>query len=147
MGHKSIDYKLAAVRHYLKCKNLSETCRHFECSRTSLTRWVEQFNTINTLEIKNRPSISYKITKTQVKFALALVKRNPQFSMNLLLAKMKTKFPTLQITPHHLGKVIRDNNITRKRTKIRHYPDTIFRKPINLVKELTIFMELFQKLA
>ena len=43
--------------------------------------------------------------------------------MNALLAKMKSKFTDLEIMLQHFGSVIRDNNITRKRTKIRHYPE------------------------
>ena len=144
--HKSIDYKLAAVKHYLKCQNLSETCRHFECSRTSLTRWVEQYKRVKSLERKNRSSVSYKITKEQVKFALVFVKKNPQISMNALLATMKPKFTELEITPQHLGSVIRDNNITRKRTKIRHYPETRYRKPINFVEELNKFYKKVAKI-
>ena len=34
--HKSQDYKLSAVKYYLKSKNASETCRVFECSSQTL---------------------------------------------------------------------------------------------------------------
>ena len=51
---------------------------------------------------------------------------------------MKKKFNDYSITPQHLGKVIRDNNITRKRTTRRHYPETRYGKSINLKKEFYI---------
>jgi len=51
---------------------------------------------------------------------------------------MKKKFNDYSITPQHLGKVIRDNNITRKRTTRRHYPETLYGKSINLKPALCI---------
>ena len=50
MSHKSVDYKLAAIKDYLKYKNYSETSRRFNCPRTSLMRWVKKYN--NTKETK-----------------------------------------------------------------------------------------------
>ena len=35
---------------------------------------------------------------------------------------VKKKYKDFDITPQHLGQVIRDNNITRKRTRHEHYP-------------------------
>ena len=34
------------------------------------------------------------------------------------------KYPDFNITSQHLGIVLRDNNITRKRTKHQHFPKT-----------------------
>jgi len=44
MKHKSRDYKMSAVKYYLKSLNYTETATIFGCSRQSLTRWVKQFN-------------------------------------------------------------------------------------------------------
>ena len=44
--HHSEDYKITAVKHYVnKSKNLSKTCKIFECSRISLKRWVNRYKT------------------------------------------------------------------------------------------------------
>jgi len=44
MSHKSEDYKLTAVQHYLvEDKTQDEVCQIFQCSRRSLMRWVEQY--------------------------------------------------------------------------------------------------------
>ena len=49
--HHSEDYKITAVKHYVnKSKNLSKTCKIFECSRISLkngfkTYLVDEFRT------------------------------------------------------------------------------------------------------
>ena len=32
------------------------------------------------------------------------------------------KYPEFNITSQHLGMLLRDNNITRKRTKLQHFP-------------------------
>ena len=46
--HHSEDYKITAVKHYVnKSKNLSKTCKIFECSRISLKRWVNRYKRIN----------------------------------------------------------------------------------------------------
>ena len=42
MKHKSKDYKMSAVKYYLKSLNYTETATIFGCSRQSLTRWVKQ---------------------------------------------------------------------------------------------------------
>lgn len=59
---------------------------------------------------------------------------------------MKTKYSNLDITQQHLGKIIRDNNITRKRTKIRHYPKTRYGKSIDFIKELKEFYKKVSKI-
>ena len=40
--HKSEDYKISAVKYYLKSKHQTETCEFFECSQRSLMRWVDK---------------------------------------------------------------------------------------------------------
>ena len=45
-----------------------------------------------------------------MKTALELLKQNEQLTMNELEIEMKKKYPTFDITPQHLGQVIRDNN-------------------------------------
>ena len=41
--------------------------------------------------------------------------------MNELAIDIKKKYPSFDITPQHLGQVIRDNNKTRKRTRHEHF--------------------------
>jgi hypothetical protein len=42
--------------------------------------------------------------------------------MDELLFSMKQKYNDFDITRQHLGRVIRANNRTRKRTRHQHYP-------------------------
>jgi len=66
---------------------------------------------------KHRKPVSYKITKGQVKYAIQTLKENEQIKMEDLHKIVKKKYKDFDITLQHLGQVIRDNNITRKRTR------------------------------
>lgn len=74
-----------------------------------------------------------------MKTALELLKQNEQLTMNELAIDMKKKYPTFDITPQHLGQVIRDNNKTRKRTRHEHFPKERYKKPIEKQTELNKF--------
>lgn len=140
MTHKSEDYKISAVKYYLKNKdNIRKTCKIFDCKKSTLQRWINRYKTSKNLTRRNRKFISYKITKPQVKTALELLKQNEQLTMNELVIDMKKKYPTFDITPQHLGQVIRDNNKTRKRTRHEHFPKERYKKPIEKQTELNKF--------
>jgi transposase len=118
MTHKSEDYKISAVKYYINNnKSLDEVCEIFECSRKSLYRWVKRYNEIETLGRQNIKSESYKITKKQVNYALNKQKENEQITMEELVKIVKKKYNDFDITSQHLGQILRDNNITRKRTR------------------------------
>lgn len=56
------------------------------------------------------------------------------------LAKIvKKKYNDFNITSQHLGEVIRNNNLTRKRTRHEHFPIVRYGKPIEKQKELDKF--------
>ena len=115
MKHKSPDYKLSAVNYYLNHDvGYDNTCKIFDCKKSSLKRWIHKYKTSKNLTRKNRKPVSYKITKPQVNTALELLKQNEQLTMNELAIDIKKKYPSFDITPQHLGQVIRDNNKTRK---------------------------------
>ena len=61
--------------------------------------------------------------------------------MNELAFDMKQKYPTFDITPQHLGHVIRDNNQTRKRTRHEHFPKERYKKPIDKQTEMNAFYQ------
>jgi len=138
--HHSEDYKISAVKHYLnKTRNLTKTCEEFDCSRISLKRWLNKYEKDKSIKRYSRKSISYKITKDQVKYAITLLKKNQQINMTELVKLIKKKYKEFDITSQHLGKVLKDNNKTRKRTRHEHFPITKYKKPINKKEELTKF--------
>ena len=140
MTHKSEDYKISAVKYYLKNKdNIRKTCKIFDCKKSTLQRWIKRYKTNKNLTRRNRKPISYKITKLQVNTALELLKQNEQLTMNELAVDMKKKYNKFDITPQHLGQVIRDNNKTRKRTRHEHFPKERYKKPIEKANEMNKF--------
>ena len=110
MKHKSDDYKISAVNYYLKNKdNIRKTCKIFDCSKSSLQRWIQKYKTSKNLTRKNRNPVSYKINKEQVKTVLNTIDKNEQITMNELLFSMKQKYNNLDITSQHLGSIVRAN--------------------------------------
>ena len=106
MTHKSEDYKISAVKYYLKNKdNIRKTCKIFDCKKSTLQRWIQRYNSTKNLTRRNRKNVSYKITKPQVKTALDVLKKNEQITMEELVVDMKKQYPTFNITPQHLGQV------------------------------------------
>ena len=138
--HKSEDYKITAVKYYLKNDtNYTKTCEIFKCSERSLKRWIERYEELEEIKRLNRKPVSYKITKEQVKYSIQKLKENEQITMEELHKIVKKKYKDFDITPQHLGQVIRNNNITRKRTRHEHYPKERYGKPTDIKKELKTF--------
>jgi transposase len=144
--HKSEDYKITAVEYYLENDtNYTKTCNIFKCSERSLKRWIERYEELEEIKRLNRKPMSYKITKEQVKYAILKLKENEQITMEELHKIIKKKYKEFDITPQHLGQVLRDNNITRKRTRHEHYPKERYGKPTDIKKELKAFYKEISK--
>ena len=100
---------------------------------------VERYEELEEIKRLNRKPKSYKITKEQVKYAIQKLKENEKITMEELCKIVKKKYIDFNITSQHLGQVIRDNNITRKRTRHEHYPKERYGKPTDIKKELKAF--------
>ena len=140
MKHKTQDYKITDVKYYLQNDDsLDDVFSIFSFKKTSLRRWIMKYKKYKHLERLNRPSISYKITKEQVKYAISLLKQNDQITMTELRKQLIDKYPSFDITSQYLGKVLRDNNKTRKITKHQHFPATRYGVEVNKQQELDKF--------
>ena len=118
--HKSEDLKLNAVEYYLVGdKSQVETCKIFKCSPRSLLRWVEKYKEEGEIKRDNRKSIAYKVHKEHVKFLIDELNKNKTVTMNELVIKLNEKF-NIELTRFHINRLIKDNNITLKITRIRH---------------------------
>jgi transposase len=146
MIHKSEDYKLSAVEYYLT-EDISQeqVCRIFKCNPRSLMRWVEKYNEQGTIKRHDRPPVAYKVTNEEVKYILDEIKKNKTITMEDLLIKVKTKYPDFNITRRHLSRVVKNNNITLKITRLRHEPVKRFGKDININSKLKEFYEEVKK--
>ena len=139
-SHKSEDYKITAVKFHLENESsFVKTCKIFKFSERSLKRWIEKYKTQHNITRNNRTAVSYKITQEHVKDALQLLKENEQITMNELQYQLQKKHKTLDISPQHLGTIIRENNKTRKRTRHSHFPVIRYKNPIFKQTELSKF--------
>lgn len=140
MPHKHEDLKTTAVRYYLN-NNVSyaETCRIFDCPERSLKRWIERYEEEDEIKRHNRPPVSYKITQAQIDYAIRRLRENEQITMLELTKKLENRFPEFDLTPQHLGKVIRDHNKTRKRTRKEHFPEVRYGRAVDKQAELNRF--------
>lgn len=136
--HHSEDYKLSAVKYYLKIDNQIKTCEIFKCSERSLMRWVDKYKKSGEIKRKVRKYIAYKVTKENVKYIKKLIKRNKTITIQDLTNKLNKKF-NINLSRSHIRQVVKDNNITLKQTRLRHEPETRYRKPVDINKQLKIF--------
>ena len=97
--------------------------KYLSVKKKSLSRWVNKYNDTGEIKHGNRKAVSYKITKDHVKYAVKMLKENEQITMTELSKIINKKYKDFDITPQHLGKVLRDNNKTRKRTCHKHFPE------------------------
>ena len=143
--HKSEDYKLSAVEYYLtEDKTQEEVCKIFKCSARSLLRWVDKYNENGEIKRHNRKPVAYKVHKEHVKFLLDEINKNKTITMTELKHKLKNKFK-IELSRFHINRIITDNNITLKITRIRHEPEKRFGKEININQKLKEFYNEIKK--
>jgi transposase len=146
MKHKSEDYKISAVEYYLVEDNSQEeVCKIFKCSPRSLMRWVNQYQNTGNIYRQNRKPVAYKITKDQVNYALKEINKNKTITIDDLLSKIKSNYPSFDLSSRQLSRVVKDNNITLKITRIRHEPIKRFGKDIDINKNIKDFYDEVKK--
>jgi len=130
---KSSDYKETAVNYYLvEDKSQEEVCKIFNCSRRSLMRWVEKYKNDGKISGYERIPKAYKVHKEHVDFLLEEIKKNKTITIEDLLYLLENKFPNLHLNKSDIHRIINDNNITLKLTRIRHEPVKRFGKDIDI---------------
>jgi transposase len=143
--HKSNAYKLTAVQYYLvEDTTQEEVCKIFKCSPRSLMRWVNQYKKEGNVNKHYRKPIAYKVKKEYVKFLLDELRTNKTITLQELNEKLKYKYK-IDISTTQIFRVINDNNITLKQTRIRHEPIKRFGKDININNKLDEFYNQVKK--
>jgi transposase len=144
--HKINDYKLTAVQYYLvEDKTQEEVCKIFKCSPRSLMRWVERYKKDGNVDIHYRKPVAYKVKKEYVKFLVDEINKNKTITLQELHQKLKNKYKNTDISTMQLFRVVRDNNITLKLTRIRHEPTKRFGKDIDINSKIKDFYEEVKK--
>jgi len=144
--HKTEDYKISAVEYFLiSDESQTDVCKIFKCSPRSLLRWVKRYTEEGEIKRHNRKTIAYKVKKAHVKFLLEEIYKNKTITMNELLIKLKEKFKDIELSRIQLSRIIKDNNISLKLTRLRHEPEKRFGKDININKQIKEFYEEIKK--
>ena len=144
--HKSNDYKLTAVQYYLvEDKTQEEVCKIFKCSPRSLMRWVERYKKEGNVDIHYRKPVAYKVKKEYVKLLVDEINKNKTITLHELNQKLKDKYKDANLSTTQIFRVINDNNITLKLTRIRHEPVKRFGKDININSKIKEFYDEVKK--
>ena len=144
--NNSNKYKEIAVQYYLvEDKSQEEVCKIFKCSRRSLMRWVQKYKNDGKITGYERTSKAYKVHKEHVDFLLQEIKKNKTITIEDLLHLLKNKFTNLDLNKSHISRIIHDNNITLKMTRIRHEPVKRFGKDIDINKNIKEFYDEVKK--
>ena len=121
--HHTEDYKLSAVKYALRTDNQVETCEVFDCKRASLQRWIEKYReTGSPIRTTRRQRTAYKVKKEYVDFLRQELHKKPDIFMEDLRTLLVGKYPDADISREHIGRLLRDNDKTRKRLRKRHEP-------------------------
>ena len=140
--HHTEDYKLSAVKYALKTGNQEETCRIFDCKRPSLHRWIDSYKaTGSPIRKTQKNRVAYKVHKEHIDFLREELKKKPDIFMGDLKVLLEKKYPEVSLSREHIGKLLRDNNKTRKRLRKIHQPATYRGKPREHQKEVSTFIQ------
>jgi len=85
------------------------------------------------------------VKKEYVEFLLQELKNNKTITLQELLQKLKDKYKGVDLTTTQIFRVIKDNNITLKITRIRHEPVKRFGKDIDINANIKKFYEEIKK--
>lgn len=144
--HKSNDYKLTAVQYYLvEDKTQEEVCKIFKFTPRSLMRWVSQYKKEGNVNKHYRKPIAYKVKKEYVKLLVDEINKNKTITLDELNQKLKDKYKDANLSTTQIFRVINDNNITLKLTRIRHEPVKRFGKDININSKIKEFYDELKK--
>jgi transposase len=136
--HYTEDYKLSAVEYALKTGNQVETCEIFNCKRHSLHRWIAFYKKTGSPVSKTRKNrIAYKVHQHHIDFLRDELKKKPDIFMADLKKLLEKKYPDISLSREHIGRLLRDNNKTRKRLRKIHVPTTYRGRPREHQKEVS----------
>jgi hypothetical protein len=86
---------------------------------------------------------------THVSFPVACrlkeINKNKTITMDDLLSKIKSNYPSFELSSRQLSRVVKDNNITLKITRIRYEPNKRFGKDIDINKKIKEFYDEVKK--
>lgn len=121
----------------LSCKEISSI---FGCSVRSLERWVKKYKDNGAIIHKQRNYISYKVTLNQMNFIINEINNKPNIIIKDLHSNLCNKFPDNIISKQHIYRLLKDNNITRKKAVLMHFPKVYRNKELDHEIEVKKFL-------
>ena len=122
-------------------------CKVFGCSRSSLTRWVNQDKFNNNFFNKKKVRYGgYKIKKIHIDYINKCLLENKTITIKQLREYLMLKF-SLNISHSHLSRVVKKIGFSLKKVKLEHKPKTRYGKIINinnLLQEFYIIINKFE---
>jgi transposase len=122
MKQHTEDYKLGAVRYYLKHQDLRETCKIFNCKYQSLARWVKTYKYSKSVKRKTRKNHNLKINPDIEKFVKDYVKKYPTTTLWEYSKLIKEKY-NIELSDKSIYNILHKHKITRKRVRSKYYPE------------------------
>ena len=108
-------------------------------------RWVERYKNEGNVNIHYRKPVAYKVKKEYVKLLVDEINKNKTITLHELNQKLKDKYKDANLSTTQIFRVINDNNITLKLTRIRHEPVKRFGKDININSKIKEFYDEVKK--
>jgi hypothetical protein len=116
--HHTEDYKLSAVKYALRTDNQVETCEVFDCKRSSLQDWLKLYEeTGSPVRDTKKQRTAYKVKKEYIDFLRQELHKKPDIFMEDLRTLLVNKYPDADISREHIGRLLMDDNKTRKRLR------------------------------
>ena len=120
--HHSKDYKMSAIKYYQKVNSLRKTCEIFECSKTSLQRWIERYYETGSIERKESSKTSKLITKQLTDYIKDYIYKYPNVILKELRKRIYKELD-IKISITYLFYIVKYKlNITRKKLRKKYYP-------------------------
>lgn len=121
VNHYSINFKIIAVKLYLKIESIRKVSLLLDCSKTSIQRWLDEYFETGKIEktYKQRKSI---ITTNILDFIKELLKNNNTITLGKIKKKINQKFK-IDISISYLYYIIKYRlNMTYKQLRKKYYP-------------------------
>ncbi len=137
--HHSNEYKMMAIKLYLKLKSIRKVAKLLDCSKSSLNRWLIRYFENDTVErIKNqKPSV---INQQILNYINDLIKNNPTITLSKIRKKLNKRYNII-ISISYLFYIIKYKLLlTTKQLRNKYYPlkklPTLKRDKIAFYKEI-----------
>jgi transposase len=119
----SDDFKLSAVKLYLKFNIIRKVSEILNCSKSSLHRWVERYFETGNIERKNYKNRISIITNDILKYIIGLIKTNPTITLSKIKKKITKKYK-INISVSYIFYIIKYKlNLTNKQLRRKYYPE------------------------